>query len=170
MRCRRIHHWMNEYIEERLPVKEKRAVESHLATCAACRQLATDMQEILTNLRTLPHATTSDSFWARLQQRLPEHQTFGLTERIRERFRAWVGAPVNQWATVSAAVAIVVVLTVALLRQNQETVNPERSLAHSYFVMQCVEQHAAYAGEETMPNVVPLAQRGEAPLHMQGNH
>lgn len=150
MSCRRIKHWINDYLEMRLLPEERQSLESHLRRCAQCRELVESMRLARTALRSLPQQQVSGEFWSQLQTRLPERRT-GAVEGLSRLWGHCAPGRGNVWATAGVGIALAVALLVSPHLLQRESGDNEMD-APSAFVSQCVEQHAAYTGDQVMPD------------------
>src|SRR6201993_1186287 len=70
MSCGRMEKQMLPYVDGRLKVSEQRAVEAHLADCAACRLRVNEFRAVSGLLDELPQIEPSDAFDARVRARV----------------------------------------------------------------------------------------------------
>jgi anti-sigma factor RsiW len=113
MSCGRMEKQMLPYVDGRLKVSEQRAVEAHLADCAACRLRVNEFRAVSGLLDELPQIEPSDAFDARVRARVaaePVKQSWWtvFAPSPRAAFAAsmlllatiWIGSrPVNQLNT-----------------------------------------------------------------------
>lgn len=114
MNCRDVRELIVETLSGTTPPDLRRAVESHLASCAGCRADTLAFEETARLLRRAPDAHLRDEHWdgfmAQLDARLAaEHR------RPWNRVRRWFRHPRHAWATAGATAALVVTLGAALL-------------------------------------------------------
>ena len=69
MSCGRMEKQMLPYVDGRLKVSEQRAVEAHLADCAACRLRVNEFRAVSGLLDELPQIEPSGAFDARVRAR-----------------------------------------------------------------------------------------------------
>src|SRR5258707_14724705 len=70
MSCSRMEKQMMPFVDGRLKVAEQRAVEAHLADCAACRVRVNEFRSISGLLDELPQIEPSGAFDARVRARV----------------------------------------------------------------------------------------------------
>lgn len=70
MSCVRMEKMMMPFVDGRLKVSEQRAVEAHLATCAACRVRVNEFRAVSGLLDELPQIEPSGAFDARVRARV----------------------------------------------------------------------------------------------------
>src|SRR6266404_7366930 len=70
MSCGRMEKQMLPYVDGRLKVSEQRAVEAHLADCAACRVRVNEFRAVAGLLDELPQIEPSGAFDARVRARV----------------------------------------------------------------------------------------------------
>jgi len=70
MSCGRMEKQMMPYVDGRLKVSERREVETHLATCPACRVRVTEFRAVSGLLDELPQIEPSGAFDARVRARV----------------------------------------------------------------------------------------------------
>ena len=121
--CEAIRDRLLSHHEDELGVEERRRVEGHLATCAACTREARLLREVLGRVRTLPVPEPPARFW--------EEFGAGVHRRIAvepaphpslwERVAAWIGGLVRLRGTpaLAAATALGLVLAIGLLRTHR---------------------------------------------------
>jgi len=114
MNCRDVRELIVETLSGTTTPDLRRAVETHLASCAACRADASAFEETARLLRRAPDAHLRDEHWdgfmAQLDARLAaEHR------RPWNRVRSWFRHPRHAWTTAGATAALVVALGAALL-------------------------------------------------------
>jgi len=102
MTCQTFEPQIGDYVDGTLPDAARAAVETHLATCAACRSLAADFQAIRTSALLLEPQVPPPHVWTRLAAAIdaqPRRSTFG----------GWFAA----WQPI-AAIAMALLVTTSL--------------------------------------------------------
>jgi len=111
--CRDIQPLLVETLSGTTPPDQRRLVQAHLATCAACRADAASIERTAGLLRRAPEAHLREDLWAgfmtALEARLAADQ-----HRPGARVRHWLRRPLHAWATGAAAAALVIALGTAL--------------------------------------------------------
>jgi anti-sigma factor RsiW len=59
---------LDDYVDNVLPPSERAAVEAHLATCDACRELAAGLRSVVAAVSTLKPVEPPRAAWSRLEQ------------------------------------------------------------------------------------------------------
>ena len=124
MNCLQTRELIVETLSGSAPPDLRRAVGTHLASCAACRAEAAALEETTRLLRDVPEARLRDEQWdgfmAQLDARLAaEHR------RPWNRVRRWLRRPRHAWATAGATAALVVGLGSVLLMPAAPPVDPD---------------------------------------------
>lgn len=106
MNCEQIREQMDDYLGGYLEAADRKAVESHAATCADCRASLKELQALLEQARQLgPGVSPDRNLWP------------GILEKIDEsRARGWSNAN-RSWMALAAVLALAVLLLPLLLRQ-----------------------------------------------------
>jgi len=68
-------HWtdrLSEYLDGELPVEEQRALEAHLATCAACRTVRDELRGVLAATASLEDRGPVRDLWPGIRDRIAE--------------------------------------------------------------------------------------------------
>jgi len=112
--CREVRERIQDLLDDRLPADERRRVEEHLASCAACEAERTELARTRALLAELPHEKAPGSFAADVLSRVGSRPT--------PRGRRLV-LPVA-FAGAFAAAAILVLAIVSLVLPDQETQDP----------------------------------------------
>ena len=114
MNCRDVRELTVETLSGTTPPDLRRAVETHLTSCAACRADALAFEETARLLRRAPDAHLRDEHWdgfmAQLAVRLAAEQRHPWS-----RAQRWFRNPRHAWSTAGATAALVVALGAALL-------------------------------------------------------
>jgi anti-sigma factor RsiW len=112
--CRDVRYLIVETLSGTTPPDQRRMVEAHLASCAACRADVDWVEQAMGVLRGVPEARLRDDLWdgfmTDLEVRLAAEQ-----RRPWARLRRWFLRPLHAWATAAATAALVVGLGVALV-------------------------------------------------------
>ena len=82
---------LNDYVDDALPPAERAAVEAHVATCAACREIVAGLRAVVAGASTLKPVEPPHAVWPRIEREL---------RRSRAGARAW-------WPWLAAAAALV---------------------------------------------------------------
>jgi len=151
MKCRQVKKLVMDYLDSTLPAAQSCELELHLQHCARCREGVESMRVVGETLRNLPQQQASADFWERLEARLP--QRLSLSDRLVARLEEWLQLPTRRWAMAGVGLAIASLLIfVTVKREGVEPTVTQHQPSVAY-VMQCVEQHAVYAGDQTMPEL-----------------
>jgi len=114
MECAEVRELLVETLSGTTPPDLRRAVDSHLASCADCRADAAGIEETAQLLRRVPDSPLRTEHWdvfmARLDARLAAER-----RRPWNRIRRWLRHPRHAWTTAGATAALAVVLGIALL-------------------------------------------------------
>ncbi|MBI3923299.1 MAG: zf-HC2 domain-containing protein [Armatimonadetes bacterium] len=164
MFCRQVKRLLNDYVDARLDASRKQRLEEHFASCEACRQLSAKMRLLRNELQSLPHASTSDQFLRRLQAELPSSPKVGFWQHLAESWIRLTGVPTVRWSAAGLGIAVLVILMALPHLPWKGEREQEVRLAQSSFAMECVEQHATYTNDQTMPDTITLAQDLKEPV------
>ncbi len=106
MNCEQVREQMDDYLGGYLEAADRKAVESHAATCADCRASLKELQALLQQARQLgPGVSPDRNLWP------------GILEQIDEsRARSWSHTN-RSWMALAAVLALAVLLLPYLLRQ-----------------------------------------------------
>jgi anti-sigma factor RsiW len=114
MTCREAQLLIIEILSGSTPPDQRRRVEAHLATCAACRADAARVEQTMGLLRGVPEARLRDDLWdgfmAALETRLAAEQ-----RRPWARLHRWLRQPLHAWVGAAAAAVLIVGLLTALI-------------------------------------------------------
>jgi len=144
VKCRQARVLISEDLNDSLTPDQQQALEAHLSRCRRCRVLSAYVRQAVTLLRQLPEDAPTPGFWQRLRPRVPESPK-----------RRWAWVPVlsvrqrRELALPAAAAAVAMLALVCwrpTVRQPSRTAPPSQSL----YVLQCVEQHASYGGDNPL--------------------
>ena len=61
---------LSDYLDDDLSAADRRAVEAHLATCAACAAVVADLKRVAARARQLPDAPPRHDLWAGIEARI----------------------------------------------------------------------------------------------------
>lgn len=114
MNCQDVRELIVETLSGTTPPDLRRAVETHLASCAACRAEASDVEETAQLLRRVLDAHLRDEHWDAFMTRLDARLAADL-RRPWNRVRRWFHNPRHAWSTAAATAALVVALGALLL-------------------------------------------------------
>ncbi len=98
--CSTIQPWLSDYVDGTLATAERAAVSAHLAGCAPCRAVVTDLTRIRDAARTLGPMAPPPMLWSQIQSALP-------TARRQAR---------TQWMGLAAALVLVTAGAYAVAR------------------------------------------------------
>jgi len=82
---------LNDYVDDALPVQERTAVDTHLATCASCREIVVGLRSVIAAASALKPVDPPSRTWTRIEREL----------RIRP-----VGTRAPWWPWLAAAAAL----------------------------------------------------------------
>ncbi len=123
MSCREARELMLECLTGSVTPDQRRAVEGHLQTCAACRVQAHGVEETVALLRAVPEPHLSQAHWTEFMSAL-QHRLDRDASPVWSRFRRWVAMPRVAWRTAAAASALVVLLGVSLVVRSTPVPQP----------------------------------------------
>ncbi len=103
MECDTCREWMSLWLDNRLTQGEIRQVESHTATCPACRALLDAIHRVDRLLAAAPMMSPAPGFTARFQARLSSR---------RRRYRTWAGLVTLALATLALSLATMILLAI----------------------------------------------------------
>jgi anti-sigma factor RsiW len=134
MNCPDVRELIVETLSGTTPPDLRRAVEAHLASCAACRAEAEHLEETARALRSIPDARLRDEYWPEFMARLAARLA---TERDRpwNRIRRWLRNPRHAWSTAGATAALIVALGAAWLLPAGPAAQPDLTLETSATVV-----------------------------------
>ena len=101
MSCSRMEKWILPYVDGRLKVSEQRAVEKHLADCAACRLRVNEFRAVSGLIDELPQIEPSEAFDLRVRARVA-------AEPVKTSWWAWY-APSPRVAFAASALLLAIV-------------------------------------------------------------
>ena len=61
---------LNDYVDDALPEKERAAVDSHVASCASCRELVSGLRSVVAAAGALKPAEPPPVAWARIEREI----------------------------------------------------------------------------------------------------
>ena len=61
---------LSDYLDDELPADERAAVAAHLASCAHCAQVASDLEKVVTQARTITPRPPESDLWAGIDGRI----------------------------------------------------------------------------------------------------
>jgi anti-sigma factor RsiW len=175
MRCEELKHTIAEFVDGSLDAADQRALEQHVAGCAACRALVADLKTIQAAAFTLDRLEPPASAWEGLRARVAQEPAPG-----RGRLIAWPQSR-GTWVVWLAAAAALLVATLAgmypLLTNRSEpapltetapgetpdiaSVQAEFAAAEEHYnkAIQGLEQIAKTGGGELDPQVAAVLQK-----------
>jgi anti-sigma factor RsiW len=116
MRCQRARKWMTAAVDGELSPRRRRALDGHLAACAACRRELAVTERMLTALEGLPMEAAVS---ARLEQATLRRVRLAAADEAERapasRWRRWLPLPAFALAT-----AAVLVLAIGIVRRTGE--------------------------------------------------
>ncbi len=116
MKCAFYHKLIGEHLERTIRPADKARLESHLATCADCRGLFEDFQDIANKAKDLDRETPPDDVWpnvlARVQASRREERMRAAARR--DRFAPGFGGTRWAWAAVLLFAGVAIGLVVGL--------------------------------------------------------
>jgi hypothetical protein len=83
---------LNDYVDNALPAAERTAVESHVTSCAECREIVSGLRSVVAAASALKPADPPRRVWVRIQQELGGRHA---------------GSRATQWLWLAAAAALV---------------------------------------------------------------
>jgi anti-sigma factor ChrR (cupin superfamily) len=83
---------LNDYVDDALPEKERAAVDSHMASCASCREMVSGLRSVVVAVAALEPAEPPRAAWGRIE---------------REIRRQGGGRLATRWRWLAAAAALV---------------------------------------------------------------
>jgi anti-sigma factor RsiW len=109
---------LSDYLDDELPMDERRALEQHLVSCAECRASLVELRAVIQRARTLPSGLPATDLWP------------GVEQRVRQ------GRPARRLFTVSlpqlaAAALLLMALSGGLVWMLRQPAPSETSLANA---------------------------------------
>jgi anti-sigma factor RsiW len=89
---------LNDYVDDAIPAAERAAVEAHVTTCAACRELVAGLRSVAAAASTLKPEEPPQAVWPRIERELRQRRAGA---------RAW-------WPWLAAAAALVLATVAGL--------------------------------------------------------
>jgi anti-sigma factor RsiW len=117
MSCKRMEERILAYVDGRVKVSERRDMEVHLATCAACRLRVNEFRAVTGLLDELPQIEPSAAFDARVRARVA-------AEPVKQRWWAWL-APSPRVAFAASLLLLATVWIGMHSNSNQPAVTQE---------------------------------------------
>ncbi len=115
MSCDKFSDSLGALIDGTISPDEKRALDEHLETCAACRTLAADLRRIHDEAVRLPRVDPPEALWTKVRARIEAQSQ--APSGWRERLTTWVAGPAPRPAfgfrLAAVSSAIVLILAVA---------------------------------------------------------
>ena len=78
---------LNDYVDDALPAQERTAIETHLATCAACREIVGGLRSVIAAASALKPVDPPSRTWTRIERELRIRPA-----GTRGRWRPWLAA------------------------------------------------------------------------------
>lgn len=139
MKCK----WTQEKLSERfgrwLTDDERQQVNTHLARCEACREVADQLRLSVAYVRELPESRVSSQFLSRLRAALPERRLPAWRLWFRSQFGFGVSYIQRRVALAGAMATVLFIGTGGVIQKKQAERRSAEYLAH------CVQRHALYA-------------------------
>jgi anti-sigma factor RsiW len=82
----RITERLSEFLDGELDARERAEVEQHLASCAACRQIAGELRAVMARAATLPDAPPAQDLWVGIASRIDDSRVVRFEPRRRFSF------------------------------------------------------------------------------------
>jgi anti-sigma factor RsiW len=76
MTCDRFHELVSEWLDDSIDATQRAALDTHIASCDACRALMADLRRVRQTAATLDRHTPPPRVWARLEQQLAAEPRF----------------------------------------------------------------------------------------------
>jgi anti-sigma factor RsiW len=183
MSCEKFSDSLGTLIDGTIGPDERRALDEHLKTCAACRTLAADLRRIHDEAARLPRVEPPDALRAKVRARLEEQVKSRARWEWRERLAAWISGsspgPAFGFRLAAIGSAIVIILAVVtgyvLIRQRaqqpatptagqatESTMSAPAGNASDQEVVQSVEMELRVAEEHYEKAIAGLEQIAKA--------
>lgn len=149
--CKTVQPRLGEYVDGTLEPNAAWHTGLHLASCAVCARIASDLEAATRLLQNLPREEPSPNFEAALAARLADQALRTRRTSLAGRIREWWSLPRVRPALAMAG-ALAVVLPVVFMatparRSTRPGGTPAADLA---FVEQCLDEHASFAAAEPL--------------------
>jgi anti-sigma-K factor RskA len=111
MRCSRAQKYISEYVDGSLETKKSAALERHIETCHACREVLSDFRAMTAAASKLESPVPDKAVWLKLKARLTAAETKPAVAMDRAPWRRWAfgwSTPALKFAT-AAALALLLV-------------------------------------------------------------
>ncbi len=105
MNCHKLDSVLIEYLDGRLPARERAGVERHLASCPECAGYARDFRSVFSSLEAWKAPEVSPWFYARLRQRIAVAEAEAAERRTWRGLVRLVRRPVYGWAMAGVVLA-----------------------------------------------------------------
>jgi Putative zinc-finger len=96
---------INDYVDEALEPAERREIDRHLESCAACRRLVDDLREVRDVAATLELREPPVRSWTRLERAIKLDQRHAVASKTTIG-RAWLGRQQLAWLAAAAALVV----------------------------------------------------------------
>lgn len=110
MRCKQARKYLSEYLDQELPSRLCRRIESHLETCADCAQEYLKLKAIRALTRNILIENPGPHFYNQVSSRLRESKSTRFVQK-RRLLGAWSLIPVSTKALVTAGLAFLLFFT-----------------------------------------------------------
>ncbi len=126
MKCRDAHEFMGDYLEGTLAPEDVERLKEHLESCADCRDLLEDFEDIAQQARELPRLEPSDAAWPAILRRVREARTEAAApaEPRRKWYEAIFGPGRMVYAGATALLVLAIVGGLVLARRPEGPVVP----------------------------------------------
>lgn len=130
-------------------------LDEHLVRCTACSVVASDLERITANLRSIEHAQASDAFLDNVRQRVSE-----LPDRSRRTpmLHSWY-RPLGAAAVAISAAAVLITVQI-----HNTSVHEDRAAAMHGAIAQARVQHMALAASSPLEDITVATLNGETDM------
>jgi hypothetical protein len=139
MTCDEFDVLLPDLLEETLDAGSRAAAEAHLATCARCSSLLTDLKELQNEAARLPTLSPSHDLWDGISARI---ETPAIELRDRRGALGWWQKP--QWLAVAASVLVTLTASTTWMISRRVTALPQNVAAVAAGRTPSAEVAAAY--------------------------
>jgi predicted anti-sigma-YlaC factor YlaD len=92
MKCAKFHKMIGDSLDGSIRPQDRARLESHLETCAECRELAVDFQKIAAEAKSLPSEEPGDDVWPAIRAAVRRPRNTRPAPLFAQRRFVWVGA------------------------------------------------------------------------------
>jgi anti-sigma-K factor RskA len=115
MNHQEIQNRLDDYVDGALPEAERLDIEQHLESCSQCRQVVEETRFLLAEARALQQEVKPNrDLWPGIATKLSGREVLSIENRNRTLSRFWA----HQRLLAAAAVLVVAVITLSVVRQN----------------------------------------------------